>query len=67
MTKVKKLYRSKENKMLAGVCGGIGEYLDIDPTAVRVLFAIFLILTAILPFALLYLLFVIIIPEDLTK
>ena len=33
--KGKKLYRSRENAMLAGVCGGIGEYFDIDPTIVR--------------------------------
>lgn len=31
----KKLYRSNKNKMLAGVCGGIGEYFDIDPTLIR--------------------------------
>ena len=31
----KRLYRSNENKMLAGVCGGIAEYFDIDPTIVR--------------------------------
>ena len=29
------LYRSEENKVIAGVCGGIGEYLGIDPTIVR--------------------------------
>ncbi len=33
--KGKKLYRSRENAMLAGVCGGIGEYFDIDPTIAR--------------------------------
>ena len=33
--KVKKLYRSRENAMLAGVCGGIGEFFEIDPTLVR--------------------------------
>ena len=33
--KGKKLYRSRENAMLAGVCGGIGEFFDIDPTIVR--------------------------------
>ena len=33
--KGKRLYRSKDNVMLAGVCGGIGEYFDIDPTLVR--------------------------------
>ena len=33
----KKLYRSKTNKMLAGVCGGLGEYANLDPTIVRLL------------------------------
>ena len=36
----KKLYRSKTNRMLVGVCGGIAEYFNIDPTVVRVLWAI---------------------------
>ena len=36
----KKLYKSANNKMLAGVCGGIGEYLNIDPTVIRVIWAI---------------------------
>jgi phage shock protein C len=34
---MKKLYRSKNNKILAGVCGGIGEYFNIDPTIIRLL------------------------------
>lgn len=33
----KKLYRSKENKMICGVCGGLAEYFNIDPTIVRLL------------------------------
>ena len=33
----KKLYRSKTNKMLAGVCGGLGEYVNMDPTIVRLI------------------------------
>ncbi len=32
---MKKLYRSNTNKMVAGVCGGIGEYFSVDPTLVR--------------------------------
>jgi len=36
----KKLYRSKSNKMIAGVCGGVAEYLNIDPTVIRVVWAI---------------------------
>ena len=31
----KKLYKSRKNKMLGGICGGIGEYFQIDPTLVR--------------------------------
>jgi phage shock protein PspC (stress-responsive transcriptional regulator) len=31
----KKLYRSKKNRMIAGVCGGLGEYFNIDPTIMR--------------------------------
>ena len=31
----KKLYKSNQNKMIAGVCGGLGEYFNIDPTLVR--------------------------------
>lgn len=33
----KRLYRSVENKMLAGVCGGIAEYFGVDPTIIRLL------------------------------
>jgi phage shock protein PspC (stress-responsive transcriptional regulator) len=36
----KKLYRSNTNKMICGVCGGIGEYFDIDPTIIRLLWAV---------------------------
>lgn len=36
----KKLYKSTTNKMICGVCGGIGEYFGIDPTLVRVVWAI---------------------------
>ena len=37
----KRLYRSKDNRMLCGVCGGIAEYFDIDPTLVRLGWALF--------------------------
>ena len=36
----KKLYRSDREKMLCGVCGGIGEYFEVDPTLVRVIWAL---------------------------
>lgn len=37
----KKLYKSNQNKMLDGVCGGIAEYFGIDPTVVRLIWALF--------------------------
>lgn len=37
----KKLYKSSGNRMLCGVCGGIGEYFNIDPTLIRLAWAIF--------------------------
>lgn len=35
MASSKRLYRSTKDKMLGGVCGGIAEYFDVDPTLVR--------------------------------
>ena len=37
----KRLYRSRESRMLCGVCGGIAEYFNIDPTLIRLLFVLF--------------------------
>ena len=37
----KRLYKSSSNKVISGVCGGIAEYFDIDPTLVRVAWIIF--------------------------
>jgi phage shock protein PspC (stress-responsive transcriptional regulator) len=36
----KRLYRSSDQKMFLGVCGGLGEYFDIDPTTIRIIFAV---------------------------
>lgn len=37
----KKLYRSERNRMIAGVCGGLAEYFDVDPVIVRLLWVVF--------------------------
>ena len=37
----KRLYRSTENRWLAGICGGLGAYFGLDPTLIRVLFVLF--------------------------
>ena len=36
----KRIYKNREKKMLCGVCAGLAEYFDIDPTLVRVLWAV---------------------------
>ena len=36
----RRLYRSRDDRMIAGVCAGLAEYMDIDPTIVRLLFAL---------------------------
>lgn len=40
----KRLYRVEEGKKIFGVCGGIGEYFDVDPTLVRLLWVVFCLL-----------------------
>lgn len=39
-----KLFRSRTDKMIGGVCGGIGDYFSIDPTIIRIIWALFSIL-----------------------
>ena len=67
----KKLTRSA-NKMLAGVCAGMAEYFNVDPTLVRVLYATMSIFAACFPGLLLYIVLMILMPEkdineDLTR
>jgi phage shock protein C len=58
----KKLYRSQKKKMIAGVCGGLADYFDIDVSLLRLLFVAFTLLTAVLPFVFFYLIAWIIVP-----
>lgn len=44
MSSVKKLYRSSKDRMIAGVCGGLGEYFNLDPTLIRLFFVLIIIL-----------------------
>uniref|UniRef100_A0A7C3RQH7 PspC domain-containing protein n=1 Tax=Dictyoglomus thermophilum TaxID=14 RepID=A0A7C3RQH7_DICTH len=59
---MKRLYRSKKNRVFLGVSGGIGEYLGIDPVIIRLIFIFSILILG--PFSfLLYLLCAIVIPE----
>ena len=60
--KGKKLYKSRKNKMIGGVCGGLAEYLNMDPTIVRIIAAILCILKG--AGFIIYLIAVIVMPYD---
>lgn len=59
----KRLYRSRKDRMIAGVCGGIAEYFNIDPVIVRVI-AVLLLFPGGLPGLVPYLVLWIIVPEN---
>lgn len=59
----KKLYRSTTDRKIAGVCGGLGEYFNIDPTIIRLIWAILLIPTALIGGTVAYFVAALIIPE----
>jgi len=61
-TEYKQLTRSISNRMIAGVCAGLGDYLNIDPTVVRLLFVLGFFLTGPGIFVA-YLIMAIIVPE----
>jgi phage shock protein C len=42
---MKRLYRSREDRMVAGICAGLAEYLDADPTIVRIVTALAILFT----------------------
>ena len=67
-TKPRRLTRSNRNKMIAGVCGGLAEYLNMDPTIVRVLYILVSIMSAAFPGVIAYivLMFVMPPPDEVT-
>jgi len=60
----KRLKRSREDRMIAGVCGGFAKYIVADPTIVRLIFALVTVFTAIIPGVLIYIIMWIIIPKE---
>lgn len=59
----KRLYRSKDDRMIAGVCAGLAEYINIDPTVIRLLFVLGLIAGGATFMA--YLVMMMVVPEEL--
>ena len=64
MEEVRRLYRSREQRMIAGVCGGLAEYTNLDPTIVRLLFVAVSLLGAAPGMLVAYLAMMVIVPEE---
>ncbi len=60
---MKRLYLSSADKKLGGVCGGIAEYMELDPTIVRLLTVVLGLITAVIPVLIGYIIAWIIIPR----
>lgn len=58
----KRLFRSRSNRMLLGVLGGIGEYLGVDPVAVRAAYILLAFLSGVMPLLLAYVVLVLVMP-----
>jgi phage shock protein C len=58
----KRLYRSRSDRMLVGVCGGIAEYFNVDPTLVRIITVVVALLPG--PAVIAYLIAWLIVPEE---
>lgn len=60
----KRLYRSQKNRIFAGICGGLGEYFNVDPVALRLVWLLIVIFSGIFPGVIAYILAIFIIPPE---
>lgn len=61
---MKRMYRSSQDYKIAGICGGIGEMMDIDPNLIRLGMVFLAMVTAVLPVMITYIAAWIIFPEE---
>ncbi|OHA88903.1 MAG: PspC domain-containing protein [Candidatus Zambryskibacteria bacterium RIFCSPHIGHO2_02_FULL_43_14] len=59
----KRLYRSNTNKIFAGVCGGLGEYFNVDPTLLRLIWLLVVIFSGVVPGLVAYFFAIFIVPK----
>ncbi len=62
-----RLYRSRSDRKIAGVCGGLGELMDIDPTIVRLVLVVLGLATGIIPVLIGYLIAWWMVPERIQQ
>jgi len=63
----KKLYRSRTDKIIGGICGGLAEYLNFDVSILRLVWTIIVIFTGVVPGVVVYLIALIIVPDEPIK
>lgn len=61
---MRKLYRSRYDKKIAGVCGGLGNYFSIDPVFIRLIAIFVMVLTGFIPLLIIYLIASLVIPLE---
>jgi len=60
---MKRLYKSKENRVIAGVIGGVAEYFNVDPVILRIVWVLLAVFTALAPGIIAYVIAIFIIPQ----
>lgn len=64
MSTYKQLFRSRSNRMIGGVCAGLGDYMGFDPTIIRLAFVLIAIFGHLPVLGLVYLILLIVVPEQ---
>lgn len=60
----KRLYRSKKDRVIAGVCGGLAEYFNVDSAMLRLIWVLIVIFTGFVPGVLTYIVAILIVPQE---
>jgi len=60
---MKRLYRSKEDRKISGVCGGLGEYFNVDSNILRIAWVLIGLATGVLPSLIAYIVALILLPS----
>lgn len=60
---MKRLYRSDKNKVVAGIIGGLGEYLNVDPVLMRLAWLLVLLGTGVVPGLIVYFVAILVVPK----